>query len=146
MTLSVIKEPMSLIESDKKQDDIVSAVRVFSSQNQDVDVVWLYGSRANGNAHSESDYDLAIAFNNFQLSDFDKYTRPHELALDWSERLKVATNKISIVDINQVPIYLAYNIVDSGMILYQEPNSRVFHETDRIYSMYEYQKREAMNG
>ncbi len=135
-----------MIHSGSKQKDILSAIQSFSSQNPDIEVVWLYGSRAQGNAHSESDYDIAIAFKNFQLSDFDKYTRPNELALEWSEQLNLDSDKLSIVDINRVPVYLAYNIVDDGTILFQQASSRAFHEADRIYSMYEYQKREAMNG
>ena len=130
---------------DQQTETIIFAISSLASQNPDIEVVWLYGSRARGNAHKESDYDLAIAFKNFQLSDFDKYIRPNELALEWSERLNIGSEKLSIVDINQAPIYLAYNIVEHGSIIFQGQTSRAFREQDRIYSMYEYQTREAMN-
>ncbi|MCE2573597.1 type VII toxin-antitoxin system MntA family adenylyltransferase antitoxin [Motilimonas eburnea] len=124
-------------------DPVINAVATLAASHSDVAVLWLYGSRATNRAHAQSDYDLAIAFNNFKLSHFDKYIRPNELALQWSEQLGLPSDKLSIVDINQVPIYLAYSIVDSGTIIYQEDSSRAYHEQDRIYSMYEYQKRVA---
>ncbi len=115
----------------------------LAEKNEDVEVIWLYGSRAQNTAHSESDYDLAIAFKNFKLSHFDKYLRPNELALDWASQLDLTTEKLSIIDINQVPIYLAYNVVEYGKVIYHTRTARAFHEQDRIYSMYDFQMREA---
>lgn len=126
-------------------DDILSAIVSLAAQHTDIEVVWLYGSRAQNTDHANSDYDLAVAFKNFQLSDFDKYLRPNELALEWAEQLGISTEKLSIIDINQAPVYLAYNVVEYGRIIFQDKTARAFYEQDRIYSMYEYQKREASN-
>ena len=45
--------------------------------DNDIDVVWLYGSQAKGTAHSKSDIDMAIAFKNFSLSELDRKL-PHK--------------------------------------------------------------------
>ena len=44
---------------------IISTRKQFAEQNPDILIVWLYGSRAKGNAHRLSDYDLAVAFKSF---------------------------------------------------------------------------------
>ncbi len=43
----------------------------------------LFGSQAKGSATETSDIDLAIAFNNFALSDLDKRLRTENLTLLW---------------------------------------------------------------
>lgn len=126
-------------------DNIIHSIIQLATQNDDIEVVWLYGSRAQQTEHQTSDYDIAIAFKNFQLSDFDRYLRPNELALEWAIQLTLPSDKLSIVDINQIPVYLAYNVVEYGKIIFQQASPRAYHEQDRIYSMYEYQMREARN-
>ncbi|MFV0447986.1 MAG: type VII toxin-antitoxin system MntA family adenylyltransferase antitoxin [Vibrio sp.] len=127
----------------ESQQAIIEAIMTLAAHNIDVEVVWLYGSRAQNTAHAESDYDLAIAFKNFQLDQFDKYLRPNELALSWAQQLGLPSDKLSIIDINQAPIYLAYNVVEYGNVIYHSHTSRELHEQDRINSMYEFQIREA---
>ncbi|MFC3852748.1 nucleotidyltransferase domain-containing protein [Salinispirillum marinum] len=120
--------------------NILEQIRQLAAANDDIAAVWLYGSRAKGNVQPHSDYDVAVAFNNFQLSSLEKYLRPNELAIDWSTSLGLPSDTLSIVDINLAPIYLAYNIVETGTVLYSQETSRVFREQDRIYSQFEYQQ------
>jgi len=103
----------------------------------------LYGSRAQGRERPDSDYDLAIAFNNFNLDALNRYTRPQCIALDWAAALALPEAMLSIVDINQAPIYLAYQIIDSGQLLYSDGSARAWQEITRINSLFEYQQREA---
>ena len=128
---------MSDLESD--QNKIIEMVQKLAESNEDIAAVWLYGSRSKGNAQSHSDYDIAIAFKNFELNSLDRYLRPNELAIDWYPVLGLPSDKLSIVDINLVPIYLAYNIIESGELVYSQDTSRVWREADRIRSMFEYQ-------
>lgn len=109
----------------------------------DIEVVWLYGSRATGDSQDHSDYDIAIAFKNFKLSSLARYLRPNELAIEWCEETGLKSDQLSVVDINQAPIYLAFNIVEDGKVIYQTKTARSFTEQDRIYAQYEYQKRES---
>lgn len=122
------------------QAEILVSIQKLAANNQDISVVWLYGSRATKNFKSHSDFDIAIAFNNFKLSAIEKYLRPNELAIDWAVELDLPTDMISIVDINQAPAYLAYNIVEYGKVIYQTQTSRVYREQNRIYSQYEHQR------
>ncbi|MFY0666356.1 MAG: nucleotidyltransferase domain-containing protein [Natronospirillum sp.] len=123
----------------KNQTDIIEQIRELAAHNEDIAAVWLYGSRSKGNAQPHSDYDIAVAFKNFQLNSLDKFLRPNELAIDWSASLGLPSDALSIVDINLAPTYLAYNIIETGAVLYSEGTSRVCREQDRIYSQFEHQ-------
>ncbi|MGL5532673.1 MAG: type VII toxin-antitoxin system MntA family adenylyltransferase antitoxin [Plesiomonas shigelloides] len=115
----------------------------LAKQNPDIAAVWLYGSRAQGRARQDSDIDLAVAFNDFTLDALARYVRPHCLALDWAAALQLPEQQISLVDINQAPIYLAYQIIDTGQLIYSDGSARVWREIARINSLFEYQQREA---
>jgi predicted nucleotidyltransferase len=122
-----------------QQVKVIEAVQKLAASNKDIAVVWLYGSRSKGTAQSHSDYDFAVAFNHFELNNLDKYLSPNILAMDWCTLLNLPSDKLSVVDINLVPIYLAYNIIETGQLLYSEGSSRVWLEHNRIYSQFEHQ-------
>ncbi|MFV0574457.1 MAG: type VII toxin-antitoxin system MntA family adenylyltransferase antitoxin [Vibrio sp.] len=130
---------------DIDNDVILKSIIKYASTNLDIEVMWLYGSRATGASQAHSDYDLAIAFKDFSLSDFEKRIRPNQLALELSSSLGIPSEKLSIVDINQVPIYLSYSIVEHGKIIYQLPSSRAHKEFVRISAIFEHQKRDLSN-
>jgi len=121
------------------QAEILAAIHTLSANNADIEVVWLYGSRARNEAQGHSDFDLAIAFKNFKLSAIEKFLRPNELALDWSVSLDLPEKIVSIVDINQSPVYLNYTIIEEGIVIYQNQTARLYKEQNRISSQYEYQ-------
>lgn len=125
------------------QSNLIEEIKKLAADNDDIAALWLYGSRSKGTAQSHSDYDLAVAFNNFQISNLDKYLRPNELAIDWCLLLDLSSDKLSIVDINLAPIYLAFNIIETGKLLYQQGTSRVWREQVRIYSQFEHQRIES---
>jgi predicted nucleotidyltransferase len=97
---------------------VLGKVAELAEKNDDIEVLWLYGTRAKGCATEISDYDFAVAFKNFGLSVSDKYLRPNLLAMDWSALLNIEESKLSVVDINAVPAYLGFNIVEYGDVLY----------------------------
>lgn len=124
-------------------EQVLQKLSQLASHNTDIAAIWLYGSRATGRARQDSDFDLAVAFHNFQLDPLSKFTRPQTLALDWSVALELPEHLLSVVDINQVPIYLAYQIVDTGQLIYNDGSPRAWQELGRINSLFEYQQRES---
>ncbi len=118
---------------------LLAKITGLAKENPDIAVLWLYGSRAKGDFKDESDYDLAVAFTNFNLTVSDRYLRPNILAMEWATALGLDESKLSIIDINTSPVYLTFNVVEYGKILYQEPSMRSIKEQNRIYSQYEYQ-------
>lgn len=117
--------------------EIIERVIQLASKNNDIAVMWLYGSRADNTFHEKSDYDLAIAFTNFLTNPLDKRARPEMLALEWQSLLKLDEHTLSIVDINQVPIVLAYEIIQYNNVLFCRDEKRWWREENRIYSRME---------
>ena len=59
----------------------------LAQQRPEVQVVWLYGSHAKGNAGAYSDIDLAVAFDPVQLANkLETRLRPELLAEDWRQQ------------------------------------------------------------
>ncbi|MDD5229050.1 MAG: nucleotidyltransferase domain-containing protein [Methylococcales bacterium] len=118
--------------------DNLSRIRAFAAQNSDIAIVWLYGSRAKGNAHLHSDYDLAVAFTSFIKDDpIEKRLRPECLAIDWQHALNLHDFELSIVDINQASIPLAWEIIQPDYVLFCRDEARLFQEIRRIHSRME---------
>lgn len=117
--------------------EIIECITQLASQNDDIAVMWLYGSRADNRFHEKSDYDLAIAFTNFLTDPLDKRARPEMLALEWQSLLKLDEHTLSIVDINQVPVVLAYEIIQYNNVLFCRDEKRWWREENRIYSRME---------
>ena len=124
---------------DQDQQILLDKITLLAKEDDDIEVIWLYGSRSQGRYHSNSDFDLAVAFKNFDLSVNDKFLRPNLLAIEWAYELGIEEDKLSIVDVNTIPVYLAFNVVEYGNVLYQADTARCIHESNRIYSQYEYQ-------
>ncbi|MBB1465193.1 nucleotidyltransferase domain-containing protein [Vibrio sp. SG41-7] len=120
-------------------DSIVS----LAEMDESIELVWLYGSRAQGTHHQESDFDLAVAFHDHALSVLALRTRPECLAIEWAEQLDLPLDKLSIVDINRLPVALAFNVIEYGVLIYNNNPLLVYKEQNRIHSMFEYQLIEA---
>ena len=118
--------------------DNLSTIAELAHQNPDVVIVWLYGSRAKGNAHQFSDYDLSVAFSSFiKDNPIEKRLRPECLALDWQQALGLHDFQLSVVDINQAPIPLAWEIIQADTVIFCRNENRLWQETLRIHSRME---------
>jgi uncharacterized protein len=118
--------------------DNLSTIAELARRNPDIAIVWLYGSRAKGNNHQASDYDLAVAFGSFiKDNPVEKRLRPECLALDWQQALGLHDFQLSIVDINQAPIPLAFEIIQADNVLFCRDEDRLWQEIRRIHSRME---------
>ena len=97
-----------------------------------IEVLWLYGSRAKGTETESSDYDLALAFSDRDAGMAPFYT--DELAYQWSQ---LTGASVSIVDINTIPVPLAYNVVNEGVVLISKNALRLHSEQARIWSLWD---------
>lgn len=109
----------------------------LAKADERVAVLWLYGSRAKGSASEHSDYDFAVAFNTFPDDDWEKRLQPELLAQSWADQLRQESRKISVVDINHIPLPLAYSIIKTGQVLLSKNTLRQAIEENRISSMWE---------
>ncbi len=98
-------------------DPIINELISLAQQDNEIAALWIYGSRARGNFSVESDYDLAVLFNNRIADKLDSRLRPELLAMDWRSLLQNPKLELSILDVNQVMIPLAFNAIN-GKLLY----------------------------
>lgn len=126
----------------KPDSDVIHQLITLANSNPQVQVLWLYGSRAKGTAGPASDWDLAVAFDPIKQSGplgtaLENRLRPELLALEWQRALGLAEGKLSVVDINQAPIPLAFAVVDANRPLYSRVEGRRLQEEARIMSQME---------
>ena len=119
------------------EDNILEKLIDLAKSDARIDVLWLYGSQAKGAANEQSDYDLAVAFNSFPEDASDKRLQPELLAFEWIDALGWPENRLSVADINHIPIPLALSIVTIGKVLYVKNAYRLAREENRITSMWE---------
>jgi predicted nucleotidyltransferase len=112
-------------------------LKLLLSKVEDIEVVWLYGSYADKTQTETSDIDLAVAFKVPTIKSLQSLGKIESLSFELATKLSVDRNKISIVDINNIPIQLAAGIVQTGIILYSNNGLREAKEENRILSMWE---------
>ena len=126
----------------KPDSDVIHQLITLANSNPQVQVLWLYGSRAKGTAGPASDWDLAVAFDPIKQNGplgtaLENRLRPELLALEWQRAMGLAEGKLSVVDINQAPIPLAFAVVDANRPLYSRDEGRRLQEEARIMSQME---------
>jgi predicted nucleotidyltransferase len=117
--------------------NLLEQIKKLAQQNNDIAVVWLYGSRANGTARENSDYDIAVAFNSVEGTQFEKALKAEKLSMDWHGQLGLGDVELSIVNIIAIPTYLAISILDEGQVLAEKDSLRLAKEELRIMNQYE---------
>lgn len=129
------------------QDAVLNGLIELAERDGRVAVLWLYGSRAVGEAQANSDFDLAVAFTMPEGSAWEQGLRPEALALDWAAALNLPSSQISVVDINRAPIHLAVSIMRADRALHIKDPLRLAREENRISSIWDidhaYEKRRA---
>ncbi|MBT6701313.1 MAG: nucleotidyltransferase domain-containing protein [Gammaproteobacteria bacterium] len=118
----------------KDQELIIISIKKLASLNPDIEVVWLYGSRARSLATKDSDFDLAVAFKTYIENPLERRLRPELLALSWQKELD---QPLSVIDINQASLSMAYTVVEDNFNIYCANNYRRMVEEQRIMSKWE---------
>ena len=110
----------------------------LAGQTEAIDVLWLYGSRARGDAHRGSDYDLAAALAG-PLSGDDRCRIVEDFEYAASRALD---EPVSCVDINRAPVALATAVINEGRVLFCRSYLRLRAEEQRVWSLWEAYKYE----
>jgi len=98
--------------------------------HKEVSLIYLFGSRIDGQLGPMSDYDLGVLIDR----DADERQVQARLAHDLARAL--GTDRVDVVLLNRAPIELAYAIIARGEILYQRDlATRVEHEA-QVMSLY----------
>lgn len=122
------------MRTQENQSQNIKQIIQLAKNSTEVEVLWLYGSRARGNANISSDYDLAVAFKSYIEAPVERRLRPELMSLDWHKQLKIT---LSIVDINLASLPLAYTIILDNTLLYSKNDYRRISEEQKIMSKWE---------
>ena len=115
----------------------MTQIRNLAQSEPNIDVLWLYGSRAKGTEPHNSDFDLAVAFHSFPAGGWDLRLQPELLAQSWSDQLNLFDGIISIADINHIPIQLALSIIQTSKVLTVKDTIRLIREEHQTTSIWE---------
>lgn len=116
------------------QSQSIKQIIVLAKKNIEIEVLWLYGSRARRCANNNSDYDLAVAFKSYIEDPVERRLRPELLSLEWNNQLNIM---LSIVDINQAALPLAYTVLQDNAAIYIKNEYRRMTEEQKIMSKWE---------
>lgn len=119
------------------QSQRIRKIVQLAKMTPEIEVLWLYGSQARGNANEHSYYDLAVAFKQWEEGVIERRLRPELLAMEWQNKLKLKEAELSILDINIAPIPLAMAVLKAGYLLLSKNILRQFQEQQRIMSKWE---------
>ena len=118
--------------------DKIMLLPELAKQSSIIDVLWLYGSYANDTANDRSDIDLAVAYGEMLPDKMERYLRPEQTAMVWREKLQLGDEQLSVVDINQAPVPLAYNIISQSKVIFCRSDLRLRSEEQRVWSLWEH--------
>ena len=118
-------------------DLILSSVIELAANDPEIEILWIYGSRAKGAPSPESDYDFAVAFQNPLGRSIDSRLRSEIKAVEWAEAVGLKSSLMSVLDINLSPLPLAMSVVKNGKVLLAKSGLRLAREENKILSMWE---------
>jgi predicted nucleotidyltransferase len=109
----------------------------LAKEDDNIELLWLYGSYAQGTAHEKSDIDIAVVFKTWEKDVIERRLRPELLAIEWLNKINLKEGELSILDMNISPIPLAMSVLKQGILLLNKNRSRQFQEQQRIMSKWE---------
>lgn len=124
----------------------------LAQDDDNIELLWLYGSHATDTAHEKSDIDLAVVFKTWEEDIIERRLRPELLALEWQRQLNLKDGELSLLDMNIAPIPIAMSVLKNGQLLLSKNPARQLQEQQRIMSkweidyLYHYQHQQAIYG
>ena len=73
----------------------LESMTAYLAFSEDLAVVWLCGSQADGSARADSDFDLAVAFKEVRSGTLEARLRPEELGFDLADASGLPDSRVS---------------------------------------------------
>jgi len=117
-----------------KFKEIKDKISRYFSAKPEIKVGYIFGSVAKGAEHKSSDIDIAILVDEKKLPEAASYKYKAGVIVDIIGIL--SNTKVDLVILNESPLFLCFNVIKDGEILYSgDEVMRVQFET-RIMSLY----------
>jgi len=122
------------------QTELIEFLSAFFKDRADdyeIDMAFLYGSRAGGFPRFDSDLDVAVLFGPKDLSEEESFARILDISFSLGSLLKTEVNVLQIHDDFRKPM-LYYNVIVMGLPVYTRTdaqfltlkNEAIFHMED----------------
>lgn len=114
-------------------------------KNLGIQAVILFGSYANGKPHKLSDIDIGVLLdepNKYKDKTMDVYLKIYDILIDvlpkhyLKKRLNLKEHEVDIVFLQFAPIYLQFEAITKGKILYGPKKQKVFTYKENIAKMF----------
>jgi predicted nucleotidyltransferase len=114
----------------ESQEDLVNNIRsLVLEQCENIKLIYLFGSRANGLANNQSDIDIAI----LGTTKFDPVIR-----WQWQSELAIALkNDVDLVDLLSASTVMQNQVIHHGMCIYDKANYAALFDM-QVMSMYQH--------
>lgn len=102
----------------------------------------LVGSRANGSAHAESDWDIGIAFE-YGIDPLERYQQLGDLQVQLAQATGLHPDQLDLIDIAQAGLAMREQIANYGVLLKGDNTlvwSRFLTKTWRELEMFQWEK------
>lgn len=109
----------------------------LAQNDQNIALLWLYGSQARGTAGPASDIDLAVVYKDYIHNPLERRVRPELTAMDWQRALSLKEGDLSVIDLDIVPIPLAFTVISDNKLLVNKDDYLKMMKEQRIMSMWE---------
>jgi len=109
----------------------LDALATALAHHDEIEVVWVYGSVARGQASASSDIDLAVAS---RASCAEPWERVDALRADLQAHFD---RPVAVLDLNRAPTPLAHEVIRDGRVLLCRSDLRLRSEEGRVWSLWE---------
>ena len=107
----------------------------FFEQQLHISFALLFGSRANGTTHSQSDWDFAIWFQNSSIN--ERLFQKEQLRQQLAQLLKMNSDEIDVIDLRSASLSLKSSVVADGVVLKGEDSLELMLFYKRVWSLEE---------
>ncbi|MBU4343206.1 MAG: nucleotidyltransferase domain-containing protein [Candidatus Omnitrophica bacterium] len=117
-----------------KFKEIKDKISRYFSAKPEIKVGYIFGSAAKGAEHKLSDIDIAILVDAEKLPGDASYKYKAGVIADIIGILK--NTKVDLVILNESPLFLCFNVIKDGVILYSNDEMGRIQFEARIMSLY----------
>jgi len=110
----------------------ISIIKQILENYIDLEFAVLVGSQANGRAHSESDWDIAIQWKR-EITMLDNLSRTETLRRELALALKLAEDKVDLIDLPRAGLAMRALVAEEGIPLKGEDDLAWNHFLARVW-------------
>lgn len=120
----------------------ITIIKQILEDQLELEFAVLVGSQADGRAHSESDWDIALQWKR-EITMLDNLSRTETLRRELALALKLAEDKVDLIDLPRAGLAMRALVAEEGIPLKGENNLAWNHFLARVWrelETYEWEK------